>query len=408
MGSLDKIIAVVGDSIILSSELEAYLFLKINQQNLQPDSLEMNMLRFKTLDELIEGKVLLVHAEKDTNIIITSEEIENEVENRIKYILMQNRISLDEFEKLIQKEQGISLIKFKKEIRQQIRQELLKQKVQQLYVASSRITRSDVDKFFDEYKDSLPAVGESINLSKITINVAPSQEIRQKAYAKIISLKELVDNGEEFGKIAKLHSEGPNAQKGGDLGTISKGTLGELLFEEKIFSLKPGETSDPFETRLGFHIVKIIDRKDQKVHVKQIFVAIKPPLKEMNIAVKTLDSLNSACKTEIDFVEAVKKFSTDEVSKAQKGRLAWQTVNSLKPNTRASFDTLCVGGISKPVTEESNISLYRINDIKKSRTLSLEDDWNEIEQIAQRIHTQKKLIDIVSKWLKETYIDIRL
>ena len=103
---LDGIIAVVGDSAILSSELEAYAFLQINQLGLQPDSLEMNILRYKLLNELIEGKVLLVHAEKDTNITVSSDDLEGELNNRIKMILSQNRITIQEFEKLLEEEQG--------------------------------------------------------------------------------------------------------------------------------------------------------------------------------------------------------------------------------------------------------------------------------------------------------------
>ncbi len=405
---LDGIIAVVGDSIILSSELEAYMFLKINQLGLKPDSLEKNMMQYKLLEELIEGKVLLVHAEKDTNITVFADEIESELTNRINYILKQNRISMDEFEVLLEKEQGISLTKFKKEIRQQIRQELLKQKVQQFYIAANKINRSDVENFYNEYRDSLPALGKSIRLSKITVNLTPSDKIRQKAYAKITSLKEMLDNGEDFEKVAKLHSEGPNAANGGELGYIAKGTLNELTFEEKIFSLKPGETSEPFETRLGFHIVNILDRKDQKVNVRQLFVGITPPEKEIQRTIALLDSLKINCTTSDCFKKAVQKYSTDKASKVKDGQMKWFTLAELPSQIHDAFDTLTVGALSSPVKTDNSISLFRIDKIVENRRLSLSEDWNEIAQIAQRIFTQKKLIDLVDKWQQETFIDIRL
>jgi len=405
---LDGIIAVVGDSIILSSELNAYMFLKINQLSLKPDSLEINMLRYKLLDELIEGKVLLVHAEKDTNISVYADEIEGELSSRIDYILRQNRISMKEFEALLEKEQGISLAKFKKEIRQQIRQELLKQKVQQFYISSNKINRSDVESFFKEYQDSLPALGKSIHLSKITLNLTPSDEIRQKAYAKITSLKEMLDNGDDFSKIAKLHSEGPNAANGGELGYIAKGTLNELNFEEKIFSLKPGETSDPFESRLGFHIVNILDRKDQKVQVRQLFMSITPPEKEVQKTLALFDSLKTHCTSKDCFIKAVHTYSTDDASKTRNGQMKWSTLSELDTQIKNAFDTLTVGTVSSPVKMENRISLYRIDDIKENRHLNLSEDWNEISQIAQRIYTQKKLINLVVKWQQEIFIDIRL
>jgi len=405
---LDGIIAIVGDSVILSSELEAFTFLQINQLGLQPDSLEMNILRYKLLNELIEGKVLLVHAEKDTNITVSSDELEGELNDRIKMILNQNRITLQEFEKLLEEEQGVTLSKFKKEIRQQIRQELLKRKVQQFYIASETVSRSDIEKFYHEFKDTLPAYGESILLSKITISLTPSDEVRQKAYAKITSLKEKLDNGEDFAEVAKQHSEGPNASYGGDLGYISKGTLNELTFEEKIFSLKPGETSEPFETRLGFHIINVLDRKDQKVHVRQLFVNITPPEKEIQTIIALFDSIKAECRSKECFVAAVEKYSKDEASKARKGQLPWQALVELDTKIKESFDTLAAGTIGSSVRNENSISLYRIEEIKESRKLTLTEDWNKISQIAQQFYSQKRLIELVDRWQKELFIDIRL
>ncbi len=405
---VDGIVAVVGDSVILSSELDAYLFVKINQMGLKPDAMETDIMRRDLLSELVEGKVLLVNAEKDTNITVSQDEIDREVGRRIQGILSQHMISMEELEKLIAKEQGITLTKFKREIGSQIRQEFLKQKVQQLYVATASVNRSDVEAFFNEYKDSLPALGESILLSKIEVNLSASKEVREKAYSKIISIKEMLDNGEDFSELAKLHSDGPNASQGGVLGFVSKGSLSELTFEEKIFSLKPGETSAPFETRLGFHIVTILGRKDQAVNVQQIFVNTSPSEESVKDAVAKLDSIKINSRTVDEFSKAVTLYSTDEVSKAQKGVTKWMTMSELDPKVKGSFDTLVVGNLSSPLRNGNILTLFRIHDIQENRKLTLADDWNNIAQIAQRINSQKKLRELVSKWQKETFIDIRL
>jgi len=405
---LDGIAAVVGDSIILISELEGYLFLKINQEGLKPDSLEMKGLREKLLNELIDGKVLLVHAEKDTAIKVTNDDVEGEVNHRITMILEQNGLTMKQLEDVLQQQQNISLTKFRKELSQQIKQELLQQKVQQLYVSSDRINKSDVQLFYNEYKDSLPDAGKSILLSKIVINLKPSDVVRQKAFAKISSIKEMLNNGDDFGEIAKLHSDGFTAANGGDLGFISKGTLSELAFEEKIFSLKPGETSEPFETRLGFHIVNILERRDQQVKVREIFVKTVPPENDIKKTVALLDSIRSKCKSEKDFSEAVQKFSTDDASKNRNGLMQWQSLSSIDTKIVKSFDTLTAGNLSSVIQDNSIMTLYRIADIKESRKLNLTDDWSEIEQIASRVFTQKKLKELVMKWKKNTYIDKKL
>ena len=406
---LDGIVAFVGDSIILESELNAYTLLKSGGVvDTSLNESQKKQARRQTLNELIEGKVLLVKAEKDTNIAITENEVDAQLDGRINAILAQNNLTMSMFEEVLEKQQGISLTKFKAEIRKQIRQELLKQKVQQRYVAAGGISKSDVEQFYSNYKDSLPQAGESVLLSTITIDVTPSDKIKQEAFEKISAIKERLDNGENFGEVAKLFSEGPNASLGGDLGFISKGTLTELNFEEKIFSMKPGEVSNPIQTRLGFHIAAVEARREHMVHVKQIFIAVSPPQEELDKAVATLDSIGMHAKTEKDFSAAVKKFSTDQISKSRDGSLAWQEVSSLNPFVRSAVDTLKPGEITAPVRENNSFSIYRLNKRKDSRRLTLEDDWNEISAIAQRVLAQQKLLGLVKKWRQEIFIDIRL
>jgi peptidyl-prolyl cis-trans isomerase SurA len=406
---LDGVVAFVGDSIILSSELEAFILMKSRGvPDSSADSLARNMLRHQALDELIDGKVLLVHAVKDTNISITENEIDAELDARIQTILSQNNLSFPEFETLLMQQQGLSVSKFKEEVRKQIRQELLKQKVQQRYVAAGEVGRSDVEEFFAEYHDSLPPAGKSFLLSMLQITVSPSDQIRKEAFAKIKAMKERVDKGEDFSSVAEKFSEGPNASLGGDLGFIAKGTLNELAFEEKAFSMQPGETSDIFETRIGFHIISVIAKKDQMVHVKQLFVPVKAPGELVRKTRALLDSVRASATDTASFASAVRAFSTDKISRSQNGRLGWKELSVLDPLVRQAVDSLAVGAVSAIVSKDNSLSIYRCDDRKEFRTLSLENDWAEISMLAQRINAQKKLIELVNKWRQETFIDIRL
>jgi peptidyl-prolyl cis-trans isomerase SurA len=382
--------------------------MKAGQSGHLPDSLEMNILRNQSLQELIDGKVLLVHAEKDTNISISDYEIEEELNNRITMILRQNGLTMDNFEEVLQKQDGMTLTKFKMEIRKQIRNELIKQKVQQRYVSSAALSKKEVTAFYETYKDSLPANGKSVLLSTIVRQIRPSDKIRQESYTKITAIKTRLSKGEDFTALAKQYSEDPNAAQGGDLGLISKGTLSELTFEERAFSLNVGEISDPFETRLGFHIITIIGKKDQMVHVKQIFISVKPPEEEIVRSVALLDSIRSNTRSADDFVRSVKQFSQDDVSKSRDGQLKWQTVAGLEPQIARAIDTLPEGGITAPLRRENSAAIYRVDKRLDSRPLTLDIDWNQIADIAYRITNQTKLFDIVKKWRQETYIDIRL
>ncbi|HLV33318.1 MAG TPA: peptidylprolyl isomerase [Chitinispirillaceae bacterium] len=404
---LDGIAAIIGDEIILKSELDAYTMLRLNDFN-NKDSLNLSDFRNQFLNELIDGKVLLVYAKNDSMISVKDQEVDKALENHINMLLQQNNLTLDSLESEIRRQQGISLTKFKTEARKAIREQLYKQKLHQSYLYDIKITRKDVENFFNEYKDSLPDVGESVSLSKLSLELKPTESILQDSYKKINSIKNKLDNGESFEELAKKYSEGPEASIGGDLGFIEKGSLNELTFEEKAFKLSPGKVSEPFRTRLGFHIIKVVEKTDQKVHIRQIFIEIKPSENEINAVYATLDSISSACKSKKDFENAVVKYCVDKSTKSKKGYLGWNILLSLSSQLRTSIEQLKPGEITKPIKENNIVSIYRINDRKDNRKLTLEDDYKILEEKTIDIMAQKKLRDLVEKWRKDIFIEIRI
>jgi peptidyl-prolyl cis-trans isomerase SurA len=265
-----------------------------------------------------------------------------------------------------------------------------------------------VQAFYDAYKDSLPQMGESVLVSKISIHVPTSDSIRQVAYGKITGIKQRLDNGEDFTSLAKQFSDDPNATNGGDLGFIKKGTLSELKFEEKAFSLGPGQTSDIFESRLGFHIITVVEKKDQMAHVRQIFVKVTPPKDLLEKTSARMDSIRTHCKTRDDFIAAVKLWSTDNQSKANSGRVGWVQLYELPESVRSVIDSLKTGEISAPVREGDEFTLFRVDDRKAQRKLTIEDDYNLLAEKAREIATQKKLFDIVKKWRQDVFVEERL
>ena len=405
---IDGIAAVVGDEVILLSELNAYTMLRINSLGLKKDSVDMKSYRKQFLDELIDGKVLLAYGKKDSTISVTDEEVEQATNNHIAMLLRQNNLTMDSLEAELQRQQGISLAKFKADARKAIREQLLKQKVQQMYLHANTLSRKDVENFYKEYIDSLPKMGESVLLSKISMTITPSESIRQKAFEQIQSIKQRLDNGEDFSELARKFSESPEAAEGGDLGFIAKGTLSELAFEEKAFSLSQGQTSAPFETRLGFHIINVIEKRDQNVHIRQIFIKVEPPKEEIDRIKSLLDSIRTICTTEKQFIQLVKKYSDDPVSKTNNGRMKWSSLLELPSEIKSAIDSLPEGAITPPVQTDKTISIYRIDKRASERTLTLKDDYSILEKKASDIYSQKKMISLVSKWRNDIFIDKRL
>jgi peptidyl-prolyl cis-trans isomerase SurA len=405
---LDGIAAVVGDEVILLSELEAYSLLRLNALDIKPDSAEFSSLQQRFLDELIDGKVLLVRAEEDTAIEVNDDEVEMALEQHVAGLLKQNRMTMEQLEEELKKQEGISLSQFKDKLRKGIREQLIKQKVQQIYATSISLNKKDVVDFFNQYKDSLPSLGPGMHLSKLTITVAASDSIRQSAFDRVSKIRQRLDEGEKFVTLARQYSEDPNAENGGDLGFIEKGTLNELTFEEKVFSLQPGEISEPFETRFGWHIVMVEARRDQRVHVRQIFFRVAPSEEKVQRVESLLDSIREHCETKEDFDDAVVRFSTDEQLKAVKGEIGWVNLYEIPDVLKENVDSLTAGDISPIERTANTFILYRVNDRVEDRTLSLEDDWNLLKEKAKDIAAQKKLVELVKKWRKDTFIDIRL
>ncbi len=405
---LDGIVAVVGDEVILKSELDGYTAMRLSALNIKYDSTSLEGYEKKFLDDLVDGKVLLVHAKNDTTITLTDEEVDHALESQIAGILKQNHLTMDGLEAALLREQGVTLAKFKAEARVTLREQLLKQKVQRQYLPSIKATRRDVEDFYARYRDSLPKAGESVLLSRLVVTVAPAPEVRQAAWDKISSIKRRLDNGEDFAEVAKKYSESPEADSGGDLGFIEKGSLNLVAFEEKAFSLEAGRTSDPFETRLGFHIINVMARENQRVHVRQIFVRIAPPPGETARITALLDSIRSNCATAESFAAAVRTCSNDAVSKVADGLLGWKQIIALDAPVRAAVDTLGKGAITPIVNEGNGYAVYRINDRVKERTLTLEDDWQLLADKAQDIMVQKKMIDLVGRWRKQIFVNIRI
>lgn len=405
---LDGIVAVVGDSVILSSELDAFTLLWMNQKGIKPDSVRMDTIQKTCLNALIDEKVLLIHAQKDSTIQIKEDEVEDALNRQIKSYMQQGNFTAEQLEQEIQKANGMTMQQFKLQMRKNLREYLLKQKVQQQYVSAERISRKEVESFYNAFKDSLPSAGKSVRLSELVVRLAPSDSIKQIAYEKIRTIKQKLDNGENFQSLAKQYSNDPAAANGGDLGFISKGSTDFPIFEEKAFSLKVGQISDVFETPMGFHLIMVEEKKDQKVHVRQILIQVAARKAEIDHAMARLDSIRASCKTREQFSAAVKQFCTDPAVRARSGDRGWQSLYEIPEAIRPVMDSAAVGFISQPVAGDAAYALFRLDNRNDDRKYTLEDDYALLADNARQRLAQKKLLDLVKKWRNEVYIDVRL
>ncbi|KMQ51844.1 Foldase protein PrsA [Chitinispirillum alkaliphilum] len=406
---LDGIAAVVGDEVILISELEAFTMMRMEQMRLHetPD-FDMEQFRSEVLEDLINNKVLLVNAKRDSTLAISDEEVEGALNNHISTILQQNNITLSQLERELKNQQGTTLPQFRAEMREAIREQLIQQRMQQFVYHSLNVTRRDVERFYEKYQDKLPQFGQSIQLSKLSLSVKPSDELEEAVFTKIHDIRQQLINGGDFDALAREYSEGPEASAGGELGLISKGTISERAFEDRAFNLPVGQISQPFRTRLGYHIIEVLEKRDRGVRVRQIFLKVAPDEEEVGKITSKLDSIRQSAQSSEEFSQAVREYSTDRITRDRGGNMGWSTLSDLPSSVRSAVRDLEKGQITEPVVEQNTISIYRVEDTADSRKLSLEDDYSVIAEQCREYKARKKLIEKVESWRQDTFIDIRI
>jgi len=398
---LDKIVAIVDKEIILQSDLEEMKELYANQpvfQNMDDDK-KMGFI----LEKLIDEKIMLTIAERDTSIELSEGELDHSAKAYLQQLYDQNGGEFS-FEDILEKSKGISLSEFKKNIREQMRQQRLKQKLQEKYMGKMEPTALQVKKFYKEYKDSLPKLQDNYKISHLEFSINPAKNLLVKAFKKCDSLIKLLDKGESFTLLAKRHSDDPSGKEGGDLGFMKKGTL-DHDFEKSAFILKEGDYATyPVRTSLGYHVIKVTGKKDTEIRTSHILIRVVPTYDDTLRTYKFLDSLGSLSVEKNNFSALAKKFSEDKETRGSGGSMGWFTGLTLESTYKDIVDTLKAGQVSEPILVDGKYHLFRLDEKSDERELTLEDDWAQISMASKNSLFSKKLEEYLEKWKKEVNI----
>jgi peptidyl-prolyl cis-trans isomerase SurA len=404
----DKVVAVVGDNIILLSDIEGQYAQYISQGNTGGPLLKCQILESLLTQRLLQNQAVIDSVE------VSEDQVEDELNRRVNYFVSQTG-SQEKLEQFI----GKSLIEFKEEMRDDIRAMIQAQSMQSEITKNVNITPSDVKTFYQNIpKDSLPYFNTEVEVAQIVKKPVISKASKDEAKAKLNALRDRVRNGEDFSTLAILYSQDGSARNGGELGFVGRGDLVKA-FEGVAFKIKPGEVSPVVETEFGFHIVQLIERRGEQVNVRHIL--IKPVMTGVDLegARFFLDSIyNLIQNKEISFAEAAAKFSDDDQTKNNNGLLQNQQEGStriptdqLDPSMFFVIDTMKVGNVSQPnlFRMTSNDQAYRlIHYVSKTEPhqANLKDDYQKIKQAAQTEKENKVMKEWFDKKMKTTYLKL--
>lgn len=407
---VDEIVAVVGQNMILESHLESQYLQMRAQGGIRGSA---SAVKCEILENMMFEKLLLNQAELDS-IVVTEPEVEQELNQRLRYFTAQfgSQEKLEEF-------YGKSIIEIKEEFRELVRNMLLVNRVQQDITANVVVTPSEVKEYFRNIPaDSVEFINAQVEIAQVVKMPVISMEQKRQVKERLRELRRRITEGESFATLAILYSEDPgSASKGGELGFYGRGELFPE-FEAVAFKLEAGEISDIVETEAGFHIIQMIERKGEYINVRHILLRTKVSPVDLAEAKQELDSIALLIRNDsITFDEAVARFS-DDPGKSSQGMLVNPMTSAtrfemdeLEPQVSFVIDKLEPGEISNavPMKTKDGRDAYRILMLKsrtKPHRANLKDDYNRIAETALQAKKTEKVNEWVVSNLENAYLRI--
>jgi peptidyl-prolyl cis-trans isomerase SurA len=410
--TIDKVVAVLGNDIILLSELNQQYVMYLNSGNPVDEHIKCIILQ-----QMLVQRMLKQQADIDS-VMIDDKQVDEELDRRMRYQIQRagGEARLEEF-------LNKSILQYKDELRPDIKDQLQANKMQATITEKVSVTPSEVQQYFNSYaKDSLPDIPAEYEVGEIVLQPVLNKQEKQRFIDKLDAIRLRVKSGEDFGFLAKTYSEDPgSAVDGGDLGFFSRADMAKE-FTAYAFKLKPGEISPVFETEFGFHFLQVIERAGEQVHARHIFIRPQVTPESLTRVRLHADSIYADIQSKkINFSAAASLYSASKESKYNGGMMLFADnvtartttipADKLDPRVFLVVDTMQAGQISTPVpfTAQDGQEGYRIVLLKSKiapHKGNLDQDYNKFKEKAQ----QRKSDRVLSEWFEQrrlkTYIRI--
>ena len=399
--TVDKIVAKVGKEVILKSELDQ------QKQELEAAGLlKENESDYDILKNMVEQKLVLQKA-KEENFSVDEAELTGLAEQQIQRVALQFK-SQREFQDYLRKEAGLSVLELKEFYKKQLREQKLKDDIIQKEIKNKvHITEVEVQDYYNEHKNEIPQRPAMDEIGMIMRTIKPSEETRKRALIEINNIKDKLNEGADFAELAKKYSEGPSAKNGGDLGFVEKGTLVKP-FEDAAFALIPGEVSDVVETKFGFHLIKMEEKKGNEIHVRHILIKVEPSEKDIEAEKKLMENILDKLRQGDDFYELAKTYSEDDSSAVHGGVIGEFTPDNYPELFKKYIVNLDYGEYSDLIRQD-NI-LYIFGKLKKisARPYTYEEIYDRLRETVISQKQQELYENWIKQLLQENYVEILL
>lgn len=396
----DKIIATVGDKIILKSDIDNSI-IDMQRQNIDVPANGRCLL----LEQALGLKALVLQAERDS-IPVSDEDVDADIDNKIRYFINQYG-SKDIVEQIA----GKSIFQLKEDFKQTFREQKLAQGERDKIVADIRITPKEVQEYYEAIpKDSLHFYESELEVGQIVLYPKPSRDLETYAIDQLKEYKKEVEDGsKKFEVLASLYTDDPGSKETGGKYEINRNEKQwDPIFLAKAFSLKDGQISNVFKGKFGYHIIQMVSRNGDDATIRHILKIPQVSSIEVNQAKEKLDSIRTQLVNgTMQFGEAVAKYSEDDNSKFTGGRIpakdgsgsSFVTIDQLDKDLVIMLKDLKVGEYSK-ATEfaddraKKGVRIVEILSKTEPHRENLKDDY---DKVAQRALEEKKN-DALEQW----------
>jgi peptidyl-prolyl cis-trans isomerase SurA len=395
----DKITAIVGDRIILYSDIKNSISDMSRQGQEVPPNAECML-----LEQALVSKVLMLQAEKDS-LVVTEEEVEAQLDQQVRYF-----VNMYGSVEAVENVAGKTVYQIKEDARETVRERKLAEAMQRKIVDVVRITPQEVKAYFEKIpKDSLPYFESQVEIGQIVVFPKASRDLETYIIGELNNYRRQVESKvTSFEQLARLRSEDPGVKDNGGFYNINRNEkTWDPSFVAAAFRLKDGEISQPFKSQFGYHIIQMIERKGDDASLRHILRI--PPVTEVeiNAGISKLDSVRAKLIAgTMDFNTAAGKYTEDKSAQfsgpyiTSRDGDTYLNIDELTPDVVAQLDKLKIGEFSQPVpfADERGRKGVRILYLK-SRTdphvMNLRDDYNKVSQVA----LEEKKYATLDKWL---------
>lgn len=399
---VDKIVAVVGETPILESEVLAEMEVYAADPSLAraPES----EIRAVALRKLVEDRILIGKAEAD-GVGPTDEEIGEALESSIERMRSQFP-SEQEFLAALTAE-NLTLGELRDRYRREVERTLtVRMLVEQRVRGKLDLTEADLKRFYDEHREELPVLPERYSLAQIFFEPSAAEDAGAKAGAELREIRERALAGEEFSALAREHSDGPSGPNGGDLGFFGLGDM-DPAFETAAFALeKPGDLSEIVSTRFGYHLIQLVERSGERIRARHILKTVEAGSAGWEEARARAESIVDSLEGGAAFTRLARTYSDDPGSASRGGEVGVFAVSDMTDEVRRVLAALAPGENSGAVEASDGYHVFRMIARFPEGKPSLAEAREEIRRAARQ-RLQQELIRVYLEELRrEIYVEI--